>query len=276
MRILNVTLGGVIELLLYPFRSMPPMVGLAVVSVLTGIGMLLVFKATSNQDGLTGVKRRISASVFEIRLFNDDPRAIFRAEADIFRHTMRYLGLTLVPVLWMIVPLLLVLVQLQFHYGYEGIEPGGTALVKVRLHNPSADAAPGLTLGAGAGLRVDSPMLWIPSEREATWRIAVDAPGEHQLLIHVGDEIFEKSLDASDASGAIVRRAPVRPSGLWGQAVYPVEAPLPPDGPVESIAITYPERLVSFFGWDVHWLVVFFILSIIVAFALQRPFKVTL
>jgi uncharacterized membrane protein (DUF106 family) len=108
MRILNVLLGGMIDGLLYPFRGLPPLVGLTVVSVLTGIAMLLVFRATSNQHGIVAAKRRISASVFEIRLFNDDPRAILRAQLDIFRHTLGYLRLTMVPVLWIIVPLVLV------------------------------------------------------------------------------------------------------------------------------------------------------------------------
>lgn len=273
MRILNSLVGGLVEVLLFPFRQMPPLVGLAIVSVLTGVGMLLVFRATSNQPAIKAIRRRISASVFEMRLFNDDPRTILAAQADVFRHTLRYVGLTFVPVLWMIVPLVLVLIQLQFHYGYRGLEVGRAAIVKVTLRDPSASAASALALDPGSGVTVETPRLWIPAQREATWRIVAESPGEHVVTVRVGEDRFEKTINVSEA---IVPRAPVRPSGLWGQVVHPVETPLPGNAVVESIAVTYPERMVSLFGWETHWLVVFFLLSIVAAFALQRPFKVAL
>jgi len=47
-------------------------------------------------------------------------------------------------------------------------------------------------------------------------------------------------------------------------------------GPIESIAITYPQRSVDVFGWGVHWIIVFFVLTMILAFALQRPLKVSI
>ena len=33
----------------------------------------------------------------------------------------------------MIVPFVLIIAQLQFHYGYQGLEPGSPVLVKVEL-----------------------------------------------------------------------------------------------------------------------------------------------
>jgi hypothetical protein len=175
--------------------------------------------------------------------------------------------------MWMIVPLVLLISQLQFHYGYGGLEPGTATIVKVKLRDSVAQTEPDLSLENSPGVRVESPLLWIPSEREADWRISVTEPGEPELRIRLGDEIFEKSLRVS---GSVVRRSPVRPSGFWGQVVYPVEAALPADGLIESIAVSYPERLVSVFGWGVHWIIVFFVLTMILAFALQRPFKVSI
>src|SRR4030095_3656765 len=88
--------------ILLPFREMPALVGLAVVSLITAIGMLFVFKATSNQKKIGEVKRHIYAGLFEIRLFNDDARAILRAQAEILKNNLAYVGLSLVPMLWMI------------------------------------------------------------------------------------------------------------------------------------------------------------------------------
>ena len=121
---LNRVLGGIFDVLLYPFRALPPIVGLAAVSLVVSIALLLGFRATSNQQALAAVKRRIHAGIFEIRLFKDDLRSILRAQLDILRHTLTYFRLSIIPMAWMLLPLLVILIQLQFHYGYAGLEPG--------------------------------------------------------------------------------------------------------------------------------------------------------
>jgi hypothetical protein len=56
----------------------------------------------------------------------------------------------------------------------------------------------------------------------------------------------------------------------------PAEAPLPADSPIEAIDITYPERAIQMFGYPLHWLAVFVILSMLFAFLLRPVFKVVL
>jgi uncharacterized membrane protein (DUF106 family) len=275
---LNGLLNGVFDLLLAPFRGLPPVVGLLVLSLLTSIGMLLLFKVTSNQDRLSVVKRRMQAGIYEIRLFKDDLRSIFRSQMEITGHTLNYLRLSLVPMLWMIVPLFLVLVQLQFRFGYAALEPGRETIVKATFGEGFlAEGGPGdphVELGVAPGLRINAPRLWIPSLRELDWRIVVLEPGAHTLRIDVRGESFEKVVDAS---GGLVRRSPVRPSSSFmGQLLYPAEAPLPRAAPVESITIEYPELRVSLFGWKTHWLVAFLIFTLIFSFALRTPLKVTI
>src|SRR5262249_40049636 len=133
--LVNSILRGAVDLALAPFRSLPALVGLAAVSLVVAVFMLLVLKRVSDQQRLAGVKRRITACLFEIRLFSDDLPAIFRAQGEILRHNLTYMRLSLSPkiLLAMVVPVVLLVVQLQFHYGYEGLRPGQTVLVKVNL-----------------------------------------------------------------------------------------------------------------------------------------------
>ena len=274
MEILNKILGGVFDTLLLPFRELPPLVGLTLVSVLTAVGMLLVFKATSDQRALAAVKRQISAGIFEIRLFSDDPRAILSTQVDILGHSFRYLRLSIVPTLWMIIPLVLAIIQLQYHYGYQGLQPGAAAIVKVELEPGSYKASGSFfVLEAPPGLDVETQPLWIPSLNEVAWRIRAKDTGEHQLQLRVGDAAFSKRVDVSNS---IVRRSSVRASGsLVDQLLYPAEAPIR-DGPVRSISVGYPEAEVSLLGWKTHWVIVYFILTMVAAFALRRPFGVTI
>ena len=272
MTVVNALLGGLVNGLLYPFRDLPPIVGLLVVSLLAAIGMLAVFKATSDQSRIASVKRLIHAGLFEIRLFNDDLRLILRAQAEILRHNLTYLRLSLVPVVWMILPLGLLIAHLQFHYGYEGLVPGRPTLLKVRLAGPAEPTD--LELSVPPGMRVETPAVWIPTLREAAWRIVSEQPGTYELSIRIDGQTYSKSVRSSEA---VVRRSPLRVApGVINQALYPAEAPLPRDAPLESIELIYPTREVSLLGWDVHWLVAFFVLSIVIAFALRNRFGVVL
>ena len=273
MTVINTLLGGLVNGLLYPFRDVPPIVGLLVVSLLTAIGMLTVFRVTSDQRRIAAVKRSIHAGLFEIRLFNDDIRQIMRSQADILRHNLTYLRLSLVPMVWMIVPLALLIAQLQFHYGYAGLEPGRAVIVKVQFTEGVPDPA-ALALSAAPGLRVETPAVWIPTLKEAAWRIVAEQDGTYELSVRVNGRAYTKSVETSSA---ILRRSPVRLApGLVNQALYPAEAPLPADSPLASIVLAYPVRDISMFGWEVHWLVPFFLLSIVFAFALRNRFGVVL
>jgi len=289
MAAINAVLSTVFDAILAPFSGFPPLVGLTIVSLVTAIAMLMVFKATSDQDGLAAVKKKIHACLFEIRLYNDDLRAILRAQGELLVHNLHYMRFSLAPMAWMIVPFVLLVAQLQFHYGYEPIQPGQTALVKVALSEGWEDAVPvsevdGFTkpvarLEAPAGVEITSPAIWIPTESELDWRIKGETPGDYDLTIHLGQDgetSITKRVRVGGGGGAIERMSPIRPDGSFlDQIIYPAEAPLP-DGPIHRITVTYPDADVWFLGWNTHWLVVFFILSIVFAFALRNRFGVTI
>jgi hypothetical protein len=280
----NSLLRPLFDVFLLPFSGLPAWVGLTVISVLTAVAMLLIFKATSNQKKLEQVKRQIHAGLFEIRLFNDDLRAILRAQTEILRNNLTYVRLSLVPMVWMIVPLVLVIAQLQFHYGYHGPEPGETTLVKVRLkegwkRDPSLAAAaasvkPEIGLETTPGIHVETPAVWIPAQNECAWRVAVEEWGEHEIRVTLGGETYVKT---ARVSPTLARLSPFRlQRGFVNQLLYPAEDPLPASSPLESITFDYPDADVSILGLDLHWMIVFFVLSIVFAFALRGLFGVTI
>ncbi len=275
MTIVNSLLRSLFDAALGPFSGLPPLVGIAVLSLIFGIGMLLVFKVTSNQDKLAAVKRKIHAGLFEIRLFNDDFRAIMRAQGDILRHNLSYLGLSLVPLLWMIVPVVLVIAQLQFHYGSQGLAPGDQALVKVDIGD-ELDGRPDVVMETPPGVEVEVGPIWIPAKNELTWRIAALEQGDYQLTLSSNGETVTKSLVVGDR---VTRLSPSRlEPGFFNQLLYPAEDPLPESAPFRAITVTYPEGNAGFDGWEseLTWMLFFFVLSIVFAFALRKPFKVTI
>ena len=282
MTILNALLASAFDLLLFPFRQLPPIAGLSVVSLLTAAGMLLVFRAKSDQRRIEQVKRAMIAALFEIRLFNDDLPALFRAQGEMLKQNAAYLRLSLVPMLWMIVPIGLIAAQLEFQYGYAGLTPGQPALVKARvrqsatpLAEPAAVSPPvsAASLEAPKEIRVLTAGAWFPATQEIIWRVMADVPGEYVLNAKVDGGTFTKTVDATDR---VVRRSPVRvAAGFMNQMMYPAEPPLPDGGIVTSISVGYPSRAIRVLRWDLPWVIVYLVLSMAFAVALRKPFGVT-
>ena len=285
MSYLNALLVPAFDVLLTPFRAMPPVAGLASVSLITAVGTLVVFRRTSDQARLSAVKRSIHASLFEIRLFNDDLRAILRAQVEILRGNATYLRLSMIPMLWVIVPIALVIAQLQFHYGYRAIGPGQPVLVKAQIRDASSRSAPAAVDGEAAGpnipslvapdgIQVKTPGVWLPGAGEVIWRIVPEAAGEYVLRFRVGDETQSKTIVVTDT---VARRSPLRlEAGFLNEFLYPSEAPLPRESTISAISVGYAESNVDVFGWELHWMIVFFALSIVFAFALRKPLGVVI
>jgi len=283
MSILNSLLRGLTDALLSPFRALPAIVGLVVISVVFAVIALYIFKWTSNQDKIEAVKRKIYAGLFEIRLFNDDLKAILRAMFDIFRHNVSYVGLSLPPLLVMIVPFVLIVAQLQFQYGYAGLRPGDETLVKVvlkedRVADFQDGGKPPLELVAPAGLEVQKPSMWAYPIHEVSWRLKAEEWGTYEIqLLWDGGESVTKSVVVSDEE--IQLRSPSRlASGFLNQLLYPAEDPLPDESPYESIEISYEtgEIPTYLFGFRTHWLIIFLVLSVLLAFVLAKPLGIKL
>jgi hypothetical protein len=280
MSIVNGTLRAAFDAALFPFRGLHPLVGLAVLSIPISAVMLLVFKKTSNQKRMAAIKSQIHAGLFEIRLFNDDLRAIFKAQGEILAQNFRYLGHTLVPLVFLAILFVPMLGQLQFNYGYRGLEPGDRTLVTVKLREGWADGGvaarsgrPELALVAPAGLAVETPGVWIPSLNEMTWRVAAEEWGDYELAVTAGEASYTKSLRVS---GDVSRRSLARVApGFVGELLNPAEPPLPKESPLASIRVSYPESGPMFLDLSV-WIWVFFGLTIVVALALRKPLGVTI
>jgi len=278
MTLVNSSMRALFDALLSPFVGTDPLVGLTLVSLVVAIGMLLVFKHTSNQDALEKIKRKIHASLFEIRLFNDDLVAIMGAQFDILRHNLTYIRLSLWPLVWMMAPLVLVIAQLQFHYAYEGLRLGEPVLLTVRLKGADAAALdapkPAALLDPGTAVLIETPSVWVPAERELVWRLSAKQAGDHEITIRVDGASESKTVTVRDD---VVRRSPLRVgSSLLDQILYPAEPPLPASSPIASIELAYPDRSIDVLGVGIHWMIVFFALSLIFAFALRKPFGVTI
>lgn len=276
MQIINTILGYIFGAIMFPFRDWP-LVGLIVISAVVSVGILLIFKKVSNQVRIDAVKRKIQAALFEIRLFNDDLGAILGAQVDILRHNLSYLRLQLFPLLFILPPVVIIMAQLQPFFGYKGLEVDESVLFKVEMTSQDEDAEfllsdkPAITLEVPAGLEIETPAVWIPSKGQMMWQLAATEPGEFQLQVHLDGDSYPKSVLVSDRT---LRRSALRATSIGDQFLYPVERPLSREGPIRSISVGYredPEFLLM-----PRWMWIFFLLTLVFAFALRKPMGVTI
>ncbi len=272
MGVLNSILGAIFDGFFAPFRAFGPWPGMIVISLVTGIVMLLIFKKTSNQDAIRRAKNQIKARLLEIRLFKNDTGASFRSQGAILGANFRYMGHALRPMLVMFIPVLLILAQLNLRYGAASLRPGEQALVKMTLSEKAGAEGTTASLQSSDGLVVETPPLRIEEEGEVDWRIRAEAPGLHRLTFNVGGTAVEKSVSVGQNAPAKV--AALRARKFMDLFLYPGEKPLPKNSPVVKIEIGFPAQRLPLLGGTVHWLVAFFVLSMVFGFGLKGVFKV--
>ena len=71
-----------------------------------------------------------------------------------------------------------------------------------------------------------------------------------------------------------MRRSPRRVSSWSDQFLYPVEDALQASAPIRSITLAYPEDPELLLM--PRWMWIFFVLTLVFAFALRKPLKVTI
>jgi hypothetical protein len=277
---LNRIITFIFDGIFFPFRSLHPMVGMIVISVITGVVMLWLFKVTSDQEGIGRIKKKIWARLYEMYLFNRDLGVMIRSQKGLLLANLRYLRYSLKPVVFMIPPIFFILVQLNMRYGMRPLEVGKTATVTVKFHDAFPQGNPGFALKASRGVKVETLPVRVfdrvANRKEASWRIRAEEPGEQELTLEIGDETITKKLWVGDKPRpARISNGRYRSSNIGQAFLEPAEPAIDPELGIDAITVKHPAASLSFFGfWNTHWLVWFCILSIAVGLALKNKFGV--
>ncbi len=228
--------------------------------------MLLVFKATSNQRAIRRTRDLIRAHLLAMRLFRDDARVVVESQKKVLRTNLTYLRYAVVPIVFILPIVVLIMVQLELRYGPAPAQPGEAVVVKA-IFNGAVDDD--VTLAAPPGIVVETPALRIPYKREADWRVRPAKAGRFELSLKSKGATYGKELVAGEAG--VGRVSSRRVSGIWSQLMNPGERPL--SGDLKAIEVKYPGRQNKLFGLGVHWMITFFVVSLVAAFALKGVLK---
>ncbi len=269
----NSVVGKIFDILFLPFRGLSPWVAMMIVSFLTGLLMLFIFRQTSNQEGIRRIKNKIKAHLLELRLYKHSLSQQWTSQGKILSANFKYLSYALKPMLVMVIPVMLILIQLNLWFGSHSFDIGDKALVKLKLAEGTNPLQADIRLEVPPGIAVETPPLRIEDEREIDWRLRALEKGIYNILFRYRDETFTKSVAVEQ--NRLSKIAALKPGKGWlEQAFNPGEKPLPKNTPIESVEISYPSQRMNLFGWRIHWLIAYFGLSIVFGFAFKGVFKV--
>jgi hypothetical protein len=265
---LSALLGPVLNLIA---RLHPVWQG-AVLGVPIGVLALLIYRLTSDQADITRTKDGIKANLLALQLFRDDLRVLLRTQVAIFRLVGRYLRLGLVPLAILIVPVLLLLVQVEARHGHRPVQVGEATNVVVELADSTVPTETSATLRATDTLRVETPAFRRDAERMVAWRVSATRPGSHEVEIHVGDGIIRRTLWAGNTGPELLVPNTYRASD-WRSLGSPGESAIDPQAHVEEIVVNYQASALVYGGLSLaSWSMI--VSSLLAGFALRRRMHV--
>ncbi len=265
------TIATVWDLVMAPLVWVHPWAAMLVISLVTSVVVLVVYKYTSNQKAMLRVKDRLKASFIAFSLYKDSLRVILLSSLRILRDNFHYMALNIVPLLVMIGPVLVVMVQLDAWYGHRPLRSGEEALVKAQVDGKMIEDGR-VSLEVPGGLEIDAPPVRMASENEICWRVKALREGTYSITLWVGDTGVDKIVPV----GVETRRVSMKrhDGGFWDGFFHPGERKIEAAG-VHAISVSFAAEEMSVFGWHMHWIWVFLVLTMVFAFALRDFFKVT-
>lgn len=263
---INIAATVAFSWLLLPFRGLNPLWAIAVVSLICGVTMLWIFGKVSNQSAIRIVRERIRGNLLAVRLYQHDVGVVLRLQLAILTDTGLYLRYSLLPVLVLFVPVVLILAQLNLYFDLRPLRPGEKTLVKVKVQDPSEVAD--LELKVPEGVAIEIPPVRLESEKEVVWRIRATASGQHTVTVVCDTSEVAKSLAVGEKWMMVPSLAT---RSVLDGILFPGEPLIGSGGCIESIEIGYRPAELELLGWNVHWLLLFLVLSIASAFLFKRP-----
>ena len=243
-----------------------PLAIVIVVSLIVGLLMVVLFGYTSDQKAIGIAKDQLKAHLLAVRLYRDQIPVVMGSYGKILRGTGRYLKLAFKPLLYVIIPITLLIVQIDRYLGAMPIPPNVPFLLTVQT--TGGDALNDATLGLPPEITMSAPPVHVPSTKEIVWRLVGSKEGKYEVKIAAAGQSAAKAVWVGSD---LPRISTIRLRGhFWERMFSSAEPALPENSSVESISINYPDRNIEIAGYGMNWIWLFFILSMVAGFVFKE------
>lgn len=264
----NLIASKVIDIILLPFSALSPGWGLIFVSALTGILLIFLYGLVSNQKAIKGVKRKISASILEVILYRHDIGQCLKAQGRMLAAGFKYFLLAVPPLIILMIPCIIILAQLNLRYEERPLETGESLVLTATLKD--TNKLMDTKIEPPAGLQVSEP-LRISEDKQVVWKINAVEPGKHLLrFTNSSDPLIEKNVYVGAKDSPLYSN--FYNSWMW-TILYPKENK-DLSNAFTQVSLSYPKSEHSLLGMEMHWIIIFFLVSLVSGLIAARFFKV--
>lgn len=265
---INMPVNALAGFMLAPIGMMSGWLSNTILSAMTGVVLLIIFKYTSNQQAIGRIRDDIKAHMLALRLFKENISVTLRAQGRVFAASLLLLLHAIRPMLVMILPVSLLLAQMGLWYQYRPLKIGEESIVAMKLNGNIESPWPKVNMESMPAAEVIIDQIRVFSKREIFWKIKARKSGYHNIAFQVDEQQVEKELAIGNG---FMRVSSKRPGWHFADILlHPWERPFGQDSVVQSVSINYPDRVSRTSGTD-WWLIYFFVASL--AFALIfKPF----
>src|SRR5882762_4913467 len=137
-----------------------PALLVVLLSIVIGFLMVVVFRYTSDQKAIRIAKDQLKAHLLAVRLFQDQLPVVLSSYGRILKGTGRYLRLAFRPLVFVVLPLTLLIVQLDYYLGRTALPTGRNFLIKTR--SIDAEALRTIELQLPPEMAITAPAVHIP------------------------------------------------------------------------------------------------------------------
>ncbi len=248
------------------FLLTSPLAIVVVLSLVVGLVMVVLFGYASDQKAIGIAKDQLKAHLLAVRLYRDQIPVVMGSYGKILRGTGRYLKLAFKPLLYVIVPITLLIVQVDRYLGSTPIPTDAPFLLTA--HFAGSGELNEVTLGLPPEITMTAPPVHIAASNEIVWRLVGSRDGKYEAKIVAAGESAAKAVCVGSD---LLRISSVRlREHFWERMFTSAEPALPENSPIESIAINYPDRNIDVAGYGINWIWLFFILSMVAGFVFKE------
>lgn len=257
---LNSAAALALKVLIWPVSGYSQNLQLVWISALSGIVFLVIYGAVSSQSRIKSIKRQIAAALLEVVLYRHDLSVLLKAQSRLFAYAAAYFLIAVPPILVLMIPCLLLLSQMNLRFAYRPLLAGEQVIVKAKIEDRRLLYRVGLEVPQNIE---STPALRIPETQEVVWRLRakdVSAPAEINLKLGESGKDLKEPLVLANQNQPIVAQFH---KDWWWKVLYPDTTIEAVGDLMSSLSISYPEQQHSLLGLQMHWILIFAIVSIV-------------
>ncbi|MBI2580388.1 DUF106 domain-containing protein [Candidatus Woesearchaeota archaeon] len=244
--------------------NLPPLAAILVISIAVSVVTTVIYKYTTNQKLMKGIKDEVKSMQAEIRSTKEPGRAA-QLQKEMMKKSMQQMNSSWKSMIVTIIPLFLLFGWMQAHLAYSPLMPG-EEFTATAYFVPGTEGNITIAATEGTeGLNILTEPVQEIKDGKAIWRLKGENEGAYRLSYSFGDELYAQNVIVTDKFG-------------YESPILAKSKGIKKDSRVERVVIglkpLQPFGEVALLGWKPGWLATYIIFSIIASMLLRKWLKI--